>query len=319
MEDSREGARKGVQLIDIKEDQVGQRLDNFLQRVLNGAPRSLIYRLIRKGQIRVNKGRIKPGHKLKAGDLVRIPPLRLEVDDGPKVLPRGLLEEIRQSILFENDHCVVVDKPSGLAVHGGSGLRFGLLDIVRAIRPEQDYLELVHRLDRETSGCLLLAKNRQTLTFLHKQLKAGQVTKKYLAGLAGVWKAGKKTVSLRLKKNVIQGGERMVEVHPEGKMAVTHFNPVQKFDDLSLMEVVLETGRTHQIRVHALSEGYPVAGDRKYGNPAYNQWIKSFGLNRLFLHAHWLEFQLPDVSERIQINSPLPSGLKTVLNNLESE
>jgi len=317
MNTSSSNTRSSVQLIEIKEDQDGQRLDNFLARVLGSIPKSMIYRIIRKGEVRVNKGRIKPNHRLKTGDLVRVPPVRLETETTRKRLPDALLAEIRQCILFENDDCIVIDKPSGLAVHGGSGLHFGVLDVMRAIRPENDYLELVHRIDRETSGCLMLAKNRKTLVFMHEQLKQKQITKKYLAGVEGHWQDGKKTVSAPLMKNSIQGGERIVEVNPDGKEAISHFKLIQHYNRLSLVEVDIQTGRTHQIRVHAAHEGHPVAGDKKYGNKTYNSWIKERGLKRLFLHAYWLEFYLPGQSERTQINSPLSDELQIVLNNLE--
>jgi len=317
MSESPENNRTSVQVIEIKEDQHGQRLDNFLARVLAGVPKSMIYRIIRKGQVRVNKGRIKPMHRLKTGDFVRIPPVRLETESEQKSLPDTLLADVGKRILFENDKCMVIDKPSGLAVHGGSGLRFGLLDVVRAIRQHENFLELVHRLDRETSGCLMLAKNRQTLVFMHEQLKQGQMTKKYLAGVDGKWPTGKKTVSAPLKKNTMQGGERLVEVHEEGKEAVSHFKLVQHYKRLSLVEVDLQTGRTHQIRVHAAHEGHPVAGDKKYGNKDSNKWFKEKGLNRLFLHAYWLEFYLPGESDRTQVNTPLPEELQAVLNELE--
>ena len=309
--------RSRVQMLEVTSDQDGQRIDNFLMRILKGAPKSLIYRIIRKGEVRVNKGRIKTNHRLKQGDQVRVPPVRLDIPGEKRPLPDKLTELIRSNILFENDDCLVLNKPSGLAVHGGSGIKYGLLDVVHTIRPELKYLELVHRLDRETSGCIILAKNRQTLIFLHDQLKQGKVTKKYLTGLAGNWKGGKKTVTAPLVKNIMQGGERMVEVSPKGKQAVSHFSLVQQYRDLSLMEVELETGRTHQIRVHALHTGHPVAGDRKYGDKSYNSWIRGYGLKRLFLHAHLLEFYLPGQSDRLQISTPLSPELQEVLNRLE--
>jgi len=305
-------------MLEVSSDQEGQRIDNYLTRVLKGAPKSLIYRIIRKGEVRVNKGRIKTNHRLQQGDLVRVPPVRLDVPGEKRPMPDSLTELIRNNVLFENDDCLVINKPSGLAVHGGSGIKYGLLDSVQAIRPELQYLELVHRLDRETSGCIMLAKNRKTLIFLHEQLKQGAVTKKYLTGLAGNWKGGKKTVTAPLKKNVMQGGERMVEVNPAGKAAVSHFSLVQQYRDLSLMEVELETGRTHQIRVHAVHAGHPVAGDRKYGDKSYNSWIRGYGLKRLFLHAHLLEFLLPGQTDRLQVSTPLSSELQEVLNRLES-
>ncbi len=316
MNELTKNGRTSVQVIEITEDQDGQRIDNYLSRVLKGIPKSRIYRLLRKGQVRVNKGRIKPNHRLKKGDMVRVPPVTLEDESTPR-LPDSLLTAIEASILFENDDCLVVNKPSGLAVHAGSGLKFGLIDVAKAIRPGQPYLELVHRLDRETSGCLLLAKNRKALTCFHDQFKAGTVIKKYLAGVAGTWTGGKKTVSAPLRKNVMQGGERMVEVQADGKMAVSHFTPLQQYKQLCLMEVELETGRTHQIRVHAAYEGHPVAGDSKYGDREYNQWIKSKGLKRLFLHSHWLELVLPGQDDSIQLTTPLPSELNDVLNALE--
>ena len=309
--------RSRVQMLEVSSDQDGQRIDNFLIRVLKGAPKSLIYRIIRKGEVRVNKGRIKTNHRLKQGDKVRVPPVRLEVPGEKRPLPDSLTELIRNSILFEDDDCLVVNKPSGLAVHGGSGIKFGLLDVVHSIRPELQYLELVHRLDRETSGCIILAKNRKTLIFLHEQLKNGEVTKKYLTGLAGNWKGGKKTVTAPLLKNVMQGGERIVEVNAQGKAAVSHFNLIQQYRDLSLMEVELETGRTHQIRVHARHAGHPVAGDKKYGDKKYNSWIRGYGLKRLFLHAHLIEFKLPGQTDCLQVSTPLSSELQEVLNRLE--
>jgi len=318
MDEVAQKAQTGVQVIEINEDQDGQRVDNYLARVLTGLPKTRIYRLLRKGEIRVNKGRIKPNHRLKTGDMVRIPPIRLE-ESAEKKLPQSLLHAIEDAILHEDENCIVMNKPAGLAVHGGSGLRFGLLDVVKAIRPDAPYMELVHRLDRETSGCLLLAKNRITLTFLHEQFKQGKVIKKYLAGVIGHWQGGKMTITAPLRKNVIQGGERMVEVHEEGKAAVSHFIPLQQYKGLCLMEVLLETGRTHQIRVHAAYQGHPVAGDKKYGDRECNQSLKAMGLSRLFLHSHWIECMLPGQSEPLQVTTPLPPDLQVVLTNLESQ
>ena len=311
-------ARIGVQAVEIKEDQHNQRIDNFLMRFMGNIPKTRIYRLIRKGEIRVNKGRIKINHRLKVGDIVRIPPVWVEDDTDTVKIPTGLKLEIEQRILFENEQCFVINKPAGLAVHGGSGLRFGLLDVVKALRPDLEYVELAHRLDRETSGCIILAKNRITLTFLHEQFKSGTVIKKYLAGVIGHWNEGSKTVRAALRKNVIQGGERMVEVAADGKPAVSHFSLLQHYPGLSLMEVTLDTGRTHQIRVHAAHEGHPVAGDKKYGDKRANQDLKESGLGHLFLHAHWLELALPDRHEKLMVTTPLPENLQQVLTNLET-
>jgi 23S rRNA pseudouridine955/2504/2580 synthase len=304
-----------VQVIEIKRDQHGQRVDNYLSRVMHGLPKSRIYRLIRKGEIRVNKGRIKPNHRLQEGDVIRIPPYRVEEKTEPS-LPANLLDVISRAVLYEDEHCLVVNKPAGLAVHGGSGLKFGLLDVLKAIRPDADYLELAHRLDRETSGCLLVAKNRQTLIYFHEQFKEHTLVKKYFAGVIGNWQHGTITVRAALKKQVLKGGERMVEVDEKGKDAATRFSLLEHFKGLSLLEVELETGRTHQIRVHAQHMGHPVAGDQKYGDREQNMALKSLGLKHLFLHAHWLEFQLPNAQEPIMVTTPMPTDLQQTLDQL---
>lgn len=309
---------KGVQLVEIQEDQDNQRIDNFLVRYLDSIPKTRIYRLIRKGEIRVNKGRIKVNHRLITGDIVRIPPVWLEDESSEVTIPAALQTEIEQCILFEDNQCIVINKPSGLAVHGGSGLRFGLVDVVKAMRTGHDYIELAHRLDRETSGCIVLAKNRKTLTFLHEQFKAGQVTKKYLTTVVGHWHGGSKTVSAPLKKQLTPSGEHRMEVSADGKPAVSHFSLLEHYQGFSLMEVKLDSGRTHQIRVHAAHLNHPVAGDKKYGDKFHNQAIKKQGLGHLFLHAHWLEFFLPDQNEKCLVTTPLPPDLQQVLTNLES-
>lgn len=303
--------------IEVLRDQDGQRIDNFLTRHMKGVPKSHLYRLLRTGQVRVNKGRIKPNYRLKTGDIVRIPPARILESNGQADIPPGLLHAIGGRILFENDDCLVIDKPSGLAVHGGSGLQYGVLDVLHQFRPELTFLELAHRLDRETSGCLLLAKNLKTLTCFHEQIRQGSVVKKYLAGLVGTWRHGKMTVSAPLRKNALQGGERMVEVSEEGKEAVTHFNPLQQYPGLCLVEAELETGRTHQIRVHAAHVGHPVAGDRKYGDKEANKRLREQGLTRMFLHAHRLDFSLPGSSEILHIHAPLSGELQEFLNRIE--
>lgn len=303
--------------IEILSDQDGQRIDNFLTRHMKGVPKSHLYRLLRTGQVRVNKGRIKPNYRLKTGDIVRLPPARILETEGEANVPPSLVQEIGRRILFEDADCLVIDKPSGLAVHGGSGLQYGVLDVLRQFRPGLEFLELAHRLDRETSGCLLLAKNLKSLTCFHDQIRKGSVVKKYLAGLVGTWKHGKKTVSAPLRKNALQGGERMVEVAEDGKEAVTHFVPLQQYSGICLVEVELETGRTHQIRVHAAHIGHPVAGDRKYGDKDANRRFREQGLTRLFLHAHRLDFSLPGRSEVLQIHAPLSTELQEFLNRNE--
>ncbi|MCK4951222.1 MAG: 23S rRNA pseudouridine(955/2504/2580) synthase RluC [Gammaproteobacteria bacterium] len=310
-----------VQMLTVTSEFAGQRIDNFLFRRLKGVPKTRIYRILRKGEVRVNKGRIRPNYRLKDGDTVRIPPIRQSQPDENKEtrIPRAILTQLDQATLFENDDVLVLDKPSGLAVHAGSGLGFGLIEAIRQLRPDANFLELVHRLDRDTSGCLVLAKNRASLLALHEQFRESGMAKKYLALLAGSWNFGDKTVSAPLMKNTLKGGERMVQVSQQGKPSVSHFHPVNIFSDASLMEVRLETGRTHQIRVHARHIGHPVVGDSKYGDTEINRKFQKQGLKRLFLHAHSIEFTLPSMheGETLLISAPLPAELKMVLNKLE--
>lgn len=306
-----------VRMVTIDAHHDGQRIDNYLMRELKGAPRNLVYRILRKGEVRVNKGRIKPTYRLQAGDLVRIPPVRLG-EDGPAITPGAeVLQLIQQSILHEDDNLLIINKPSGLAVHAGSGVAYGVIEAVRAMRPHIPFIELVHRIDRDTSGCLMMAKNRETLLALHDMLRdSKQVEKNYLALLCGAWQGGKRTISAPLRKNAIRGGERMVEVHEEGKAAISQFRPVTRFTGHTLVEVGLETGRTHQIRVHAAYIGHPLAGDTKYGDADCNRGIRQLGLRRLFLHAHLLVFTLPGSDKEIHVSAPLPVELGTILEQL---
>jgi 23S rRNA pseudouridine955/2504/2580 synthase len=230
----------------------------------------------------------------------------------------GIGVDLEGRILFENNVCLVLNKPAGIAVHGGSGLSHGVIEALRAARPDAPCLELAHRLDRETSGCLVIAKRRSFLRAFHEQLRAGDVSKHYLALTAGRWEGGKRTVDVPLRKNQLRGGERMVTVDSEGKQAVTIFRPVSRYADATLVDVELKTGRTHQIRVHALHIGHPLAGDAKYGDAAFNRRMRDLGLKRLMLHAHLLEFSLPPAMERLTLSAPLETGLKAVLDRLES-
>jgi 23S rRNA pseudouridine955/2504/2580 synthase len=303
-----------VRLVSVTTDEAGQRIDNFLARHLKGVPRSHIYRMLRRGEVRVNSGRIRAQYKVCAGDRVRIPPAR--VASGGNTTPVNVID-LEQRILFENARCLVIDKPSGMAVHGGSGLDYGVIEALRAGRPGDHYLELVHRLDRETSGCLMIARRRSFLRAIHEDLRNGAVTKRYLALLAGRWEGGSRTVSASLIKNQLRSGERMVVVDEQGKAATTVFRPVSRYASATLVEVDLKTGRTHQIRVHGAHIGHPLAGDEKYGDPVLNRRLREAGLRRLFLHAHMIEFTDHPGEQLINISAPLAPGLKAVLDRLE--
>ncbi len=309
--------RTGVRFVSISDDQAGQRIDNFLLARLKGAPKSLIYRILRKGEVRVNKGRIKPPYKLQAGDKVRIPPITLS--NKPTTAPsHSSLDVIAENILYEDKRLLVLNKPSGFAVHGGSGLSYGVIEALRALFPDAPYLELVHRLDRDTSGCLLIAKKRSMLRFLHEQLREHRLQKHYLALVKGLWQGGRQTINAPLRKNTLRSGERMVRVDETGKVAISHFSPRATSALASLMEVELETGRTHQIRVHARHSGHPIAGDEKYGDADFNQQMRGYGLKRLFLHASKISFALsPDSKEVIEVEAPLEASLQNILKQLD--
>ena len=303
-----------VRQVKVSAEEAGQRIDNFLARYLKGVPKSHIYRILRRGEVRVNSGRIRAQYKVCAGDTVRIPPVRVAPPRTGQKSPGFSLE---QHILFENQHCLVLNKPSGIAVHGGSGVSHGVIEALRAERPQAPYIELAHRLDRETSGCLVLAKRRSFLRAFHEQLRHGQVVKHYLALVAGAWQGGKQTVDVPLRKNQLRGGERMVTVDAGGKQAISIFSPVSCYENATLVEVVLKTGRTHQIRVHGAHIGHPLAGDEKYGDPVFNRQMRALGLRRMLLHAHFLEFTDPSNDEVITVSSPLGDDLKAVLGQLE--
>ena len=307
-------------IVEISDERAGQRIDNFLVSQLKGVPKSRVYRLLRKGEVRVNKGRIKPDYRLKAGDHVRIPPVRVtnKEDQSQSKPGKSILSAIESSIIYEDKGLFVINKPSGIAVHGGSGIQHGVIEALRALFPTEQHLELVHRLDRDTSGCLLIARKRSILKRLHEQLRNNDIRKTYVALVKGRWSEGKQTIDAPLRKNTLKSGERIVRVDPEGKPAQSIFKPIKVYTDSSLMEVELITGRTHQIRVHAAHVGHPIAGDEKYGQRGFNLSMKERGLNRLFLHAKSLSFSLKD-SEMITVVAPLGNELQQVLNNCESE
>lgn len=310
-----------VSYVEAQDGDDGQRLDNFLLRTLGAVPRSLVYRILRTGEVRVNGRRAKPAYRVVAGDRVRLPPLqrtgRKDDSEPPKTPSKSLREFVAAAVIHEDRDLMVISKPSGVAVHGGSGVSFGVIEALRAVHPELKELELVHRLDRETSGCLLVAKRRAVLRDLHAQLRGRTMEKRYLALVVGRWPFGAKTIDLPLKTNLKQGGERVVRVHSEGQEAVTTFRPIEQFGKVAtLLDITLGTGRTHQIRVHASHAGYPVAGDEKYGDREKDAKLKPYGLARMFLHAASLTFRRGE--EQFSVTASLPQDLQLVLEKLRA-
>lgn len=308
-----------VQFVTIDPDLEGQRIDNYLRTFLKGVPKSLIYRILRKGEVRVNKKRVKPEYKLQANDELRIPPVRVSE---PTDLPSTKLNKVsglEHNILYEDDWLIVLNKPSGTAVHGGSGLSFGVIEALRALRPQQKFLELVHRLDRDTSGCLLIAKKRSALKNLHEQLRDKKVDKRYQALVAGDWPTNRFKVKAPLLKNTLKSGERIVLVDDEGKPSETRFRILESFEQATLVEASPITGRTHQIRVHCLHAGHPIAADNRYGDKDFDERTQKLGLKRLFLHAHSLAFIHPNTEKRVSYKAQLEPSLVNVLKRLRSE
>lgn len=303
-------------MLEIAAEDAGQRIDNFLLRELSGVPRSRIYRLLRKGEIRVNKGRVRADYRLQGGDELRLPPMELR--PRRNIPPRRrLVESLLDSLLFEDSRLLVVNKPSGIAVHGGSGVSHGVIEALRAARPDLDYLELAHRLDRETSGCLILAKRRSALRELHALFREGAVEKVYLTLLAGDWQMGEKVVDLPLTTHHRRSGERHVQTdRAEGKASSTRFSVQTSYGDCTLMKAEPATGRTHQIRVHAAALGHPVLGDERYGDPEMNRRFAARGLDRLFLHAQSIAFVDSRGNDRL-FTAPLPPELDRVLGRLK--
>lgn len=296
-------------LLTVGAEYAGQRIDNFLLTALKGAPRSLVYRILRTGEVRVNKGRIKPEYRLQAGDEIRVPPIRLS-EAAPAPQPgQRVLHDLAGRILYEKDGLLVLNKPAGLAVHGGSGVSYGVIEALRAMRPEARFLELVHRLDRDTSGLLMVAERRSVLSALHEQLRDGKMEKVYVALLAGRLRGREHRVEAPLKKNVLASGERIVRVARDGKEAVTLFRVIEQFDKATLVEARPLTGRTHQIRVHAQQLGHPIVGDDKYTSEEINRSFRPFGLERLFLHAHDLTIRVPGQKAPLTLHAPLEPEL----------
>ena len=308
-----------VRNITVDLECAGQRVDNFILARCKGMPRSHAYRLLRTGQVRVNGGRVKPPHRLCEGDLVRLPPVRIKSDVVPGAgAVASVLRTLEGQVLFEDSRLLILNKPAGIAVHGGSGIKVGIVEALRELRSDLRQVELVHRLDRGTSGCLLLAKRRSALRALHEQFRAGTVEKRYLALGRGQLSEPKQRVSAPLLK-IERGGEHMVVVSPEGRESISHFRANRVYSNATLMEVLLETGRTHQIRAHANHIGLPLAGDEKYGDPEFNRKMAKIGLRRLFLHARSLRFTHPGDGQVITQNAPLPDTLKQLMKKLESD
>jgi 23S rRNA pseudouridine955/2504/2580 synthase len=308
-----------VELRRITEDEAGQRIDNFLLRHFKNVPRSRVYRLLRKGEVRINRKRVDAEYRLAAGDELRLPPVRIEPAATEGRPSASLVKFIEDAVLYQDPHLLVINKPAGVAVHGGSGMSFGIIEALRASRPRES-LELVHRLDRDTSGCLLVARDRATLRALHALIRAGGMHKTYMALLAGSWQLGKKIIDAPLDTEARSHGERHVRVGGGGKRSVSVFKPVQFFGKLAtLMEVDIPTGRTHQIRVHAAHAGHPLLGDDKYGDRERNATLREQGLKRVFLHAQSIAFDMPGSGMPFHASAPLPQDLVAVLNAINRQ
>ncbi|MEQ1742640.1 MAG: RluA family pseudouridine synthase [Candidatus Nitrotoga sp.] len=306
--------KESVTWITIDEGSCDQRIDNFLCKHLKGVPKCHIYRILRSGEVRVNKKRVDQTCRLQLGDHVRIPPVRVaEAKD------RDYVPALEFPILYEDDALLVIDKPSGVAVHGGSGVSFGIIEQLRSARPQAKFLELVHRLDRETSGVLLLAKKRSALVHLHEQMRVGKNDKRYLCLVLGKWQNVKQHVKLPLHKFNTQNGEKRVMVREDGQTSHTIFTLQKCWSEFSLLEAQLKTGRTHQIRVHLSHLGFPIAGDDKYGGFARNKELIKQGLKRMFLHAHSITFTHPLTAEAMQLSAPLPKELQRFVNELDGK
>ena len=307
--------RTKVQFVDIDDDMAGQRIDNFLRNQLKAVPKSMVYRILRKGEVRVNKKRVKAEYKLQAGDIVRVPPVTLsEKEDN--VAPSTKLNkvaELEEMIIFEDDHLLVLNKPSGTAVHGGSGLKFGAIEALRALRPQARFLELVHRIDRDTSGILLVAKKRSALRHLQAQFREKTVKKYYYALVMGQWKSQCKVVNAPLLKNEVNS---IVRVNPNGKASETRFKILEKFANATLIQASPITGRTHQIRVHTQYTGHPIAWDDRYGDRRFDAYTGKAGLDRLFLHAANIQFIHPGSDSMMEISAPMGEKLEKVLSLL---
>lgn len=315
MDNTQNHVKTIVQLLKITEENLGQRLDNFLLTRFKGVPKTRIYRIIRKGEVRVNKGRIDNKYRLALGDLVRIPPIRSAARNNEVYLPSILKHNLQHNIIYEDDFLLVLNKLSGFAVHGGTGINSGIIESLRLLRPEAKFLELAHRLDKGTSGCLLVAKKRIVLKTLHNYFRTDGIKKTYLALLAKQWNKEKIRISVPLLKNIAKGGERFVKVSQSGKYAITDFKRLDNYKNFTLVKVFPKTGRTHQIRVHAAWLGHPVAGDDRYGNVEINKSLQAKGYKHMFLHAQQLQFIHPVTGDKLYVKSPLSLDLENFIKN----
>lgn len=317
-ESTQNSQRTSVEFYTATANESGQRIDNFLMKKLKSLPRSVIYRIIRKGEVRINKKRVKPDRKIHISDMIRIPPVSLLPKQAQDTAPQYLLERIEQAILLEDKDIIFINKPTGLAVHGGSGVRFGLIETFRQLRPNLDYVELVHRLDKETSGVVMLAKNRPTLNSLHDLLRdenSHEITKEYQTLVRGHWREGTKKVSLELEKK--RGKWQKMQVQAGGKIATSIFSLHKSYARASLLNVQILTGRMHQIRTQLAYLDYPILGDDRYGDFKANRNYKQHGLKRLFLHSARIRFYLANSGQTYDVAAPLPTDLHTVLHTLE--
>ncbi len=307
-----------VQFIDIDDDMAGQRIDNFLRNQLKTIPKSVIYRILRKGEVRVNKKRIKAEYKLAAGDVIRIPPVTIDADMLPTQAPSVKLNrvaELESCIVYEDDHLLVLNKPSGTAVHGGSGLKFGAIEALRALRPQARFLELVHRIDRDTSGLLLVAKKRSALRHLQAQFREKTIQKYYFALVMGHWPKDGKRVNAPLLKNEVNS---IVRVNPTGKPSETRFKILEQFEQATLIQASPITGRTHQIRVHTQYMGHPIAWDDRYGDRRFDAYVSQFSIERLFLHAANIQFVHPATEKKMELSAPLGAELEQALAKMRT-
>jgi 23S rRNA pseudouridine955/2504/2580 synthase len=310
------GTKTTVHYLIIEEAFAGQRIDNFLMARLKNVPKTHIYRILRKGEVRVNKKRAQPRYRLQAGDKVRVPPLELGTEKKITGTPNHLKELLSGRIIYEDNGVMVLDKPAGIAVHGGSVSPWGVVEVLRSLYPQHLHLELAHRLDLDTSGCLVLAKKRSILKELHELLRSGEVVKEYWALTQGHWAKSELQVEASLQKNFLRGGERIVTVKEEGKFSKTVFEVLEKYSEATLVKARLYTGRTHQIRVHAQYRKHPIAGDEKYGDREFNKKMRELGLKRLFLHAYSIKFVLPSTGQQIHVTASIDAHLASILKYL---
>ncbi|MBX3709217.1 MAG: RluA family pseudouridine synthase [Gammaproteobacteria bacterium] len=310
--------KSGVEYFIVPADYEGQRIDNFLLNRLKGMPKSRVYRIVRKGEVRVNKKRVNVYYRLIAGDNIRLPPVFLAETAKQAPPSKNTSALLVERVLYEDENLLIINKPSGMSVHAGTTVRVGVIEALRYLYPKLPHLELAHRLDSETSGCLVLAKKKRILRELHTLLREGKVSKIYVALTLGKWKDSELKVDLPLHKDYQDGGKHVVEVHDKGKSALTVFHTIKSYKRLaSFMEVKLYTGRTHQIRVHAQHQGHPIAGDDRYGDVEFNKMVRNMGLKRMFLHAKSIDFTLPSLAQRITVEAPLDADLKEVIKAFE--